>query len=65
MYNSKEILEGIYRAAPIGIGIVVDRVLVQVNAHMCRMMRHDEDELVGQSTLIWYKNDDEYQRGGE
>lgn len=64
MYSAKDILEGIYRAAPIGIGIAIDRKFVQVNAQMCRMLGCEEKELLGRSSRTLYQSDDEYHRVG-
>ena len=57
-------LRSIFRVAPIGIGVVVDRVFIQVNRRLCEMMGYDEKELVGQSVRMLYLNDEEYEYVG-
>ena len=47
MHSPEEILNSIFRAAPVGIGVVVDRLFTQVNAHMCLLTGFSEQELVG------------------
>jgi two-component system, NtrC family, sensor kinase len=54
MDNIEQLLDSIYRAAPIAIGVVKARKLHIVNAKMCQMTGHDAAELVGSSTRILY-----------
>ncbi len=65
MFNPNQLFESIYRAAPISIGVVVDRRLVQVNAQMCQMLGYDEQELVGRSPRILYESEDAFLRVGQ
>jgi len=58
-------LEGILRAAPIGMGMVVDRTFVWTNDTLQRMVGYSADELQGQSARMLYESDDEYARVGE
>jgi PAS domain S-box-containing protein len=53
-------IESIYRAAPIGIGLVVDRTLLEVNDRLCRMTGYAREELVGRNARILYPSEDEY-----
>ncbi len=54
MDNIEQLLDSIYRAAPIAIGVVKDRKLHIVNSKMCQMTGYDEAELVGSSTRLLY-----------
>jgi len=47
-------LQSIFRAAPIGIGLVSNRILLQVNDRICEMLGYSSDELIGKSTRILY-----------
>ena len=47
-------LASLYRAAPVGIGRVVNRTFVEVNEQMCRMVGYQRDELIGQSSRLLY-----------
>jgi PAS domain S-box-containing protein len=53
-------IESIYRAAPIGIGMVTDRILLEVNDCLCQMTGYARETLVGCNSRILYPSDDEY-----
>ena len=63
--ESQAWLQGIFRVAPTGIGLVRDRVLRWVNETLCRMLGYTEDELIGQSARILYPTDTDFARVGE
>ena len=50
----------VVRAAPIGIGVVVDRVFSQVNDKICDMVGFSRDELLGRSARLLYPSEEEY-----
>jgi two-component system, cell cycle sensor histidine kinase and response regulator CckA len=54
-------LQSIFRAAPTGIGLLVDRVLKDVNERLCEMLQYSKEELVGQSVRMLYQNDEDYE----
>jgi two-component system, cell cycle sensor histidine kinase and response regulator CckA len=58
-------LQSVFRAAPTGIGVVIDRVFKQVNARMCQMTGYAEEELIGQNARILYVSDDDYEYVGQ
>ncbi len=62
--ESEARLGSIFRAAPIGIGLVSERVLLQVNDRLCEMTGYSSEELVGRSARILYPSDDEFHRVG-
>jgi PAS domain S-box-containing protein len=47
-------LDGILRTAPIGIAVVVDRVLTEVNESFCCMLGYAPQELIGNCTRMFY-----------
>ncbi|WP_163351123.1 ATP-binding protein [Desulfovibrio sp. JC010] len=53
-------LNTVLTAAPIGIGMVVDRVLLEVNDFFCEMTGYSREELIGQSSRIVYPSDDDF-----
>lgn len=53
-------LRSVFRAAPVGIGIVRDRVLTEVNPTMCSMTGYTRDELLGRSARILYPSDEDF-----
>jgi PAS domain S-box-containing protein len=57
-------LKSILTAAPIGIGLVKERVIHWVSPHMNEMLGYSGDELVGKSARIVYPHDEEYERVG-
>jgi len=58
-------IQSIFRSAPIGIGVVSNRILLKVNDRMCEMIGYSEDELIGQSARIIYPSDEEFERVGK
>jgi PAS domain S-box-containing protein len=62
--DSEEKLRSIFRAAPVGIGMVIDRVFVEVNQRLCDMTGYGPEELIGQSARLLYPDDEEYERVG-
>lgn len=64
MYCKEQLLNSIHRAAPIAIGVVVNRTFQTVNVHMCNMLRYQKDELIGKSARILYLTEEEFERVG-
>ena len=62
--KNEALLQGILQAAPIGIGIVHDRVIGWVNGHFTRMTGYASGDVIGQSARILYLGDEEYERVG-
>lgn len=59
--ESEERLRSIFRAAPVGIGAVRDRVLVEVNELVCEMVGRSREELLGKSARILYPTDEDFE----
>lgn len=57
-------LESILQGTTFGIGVVRDRVLVEVNDAVCRMVGRSREELVGQSSRLLYASDEDFERVG-
>lgn len=60
-----EKLESIYRAAPIGIGINANRVILEANQRFCEITGYQRDEIIGQSTRLLYPDDATFEQVGE
>ena len=58
--GSEATIESIFRAAPVGIGLVRDRVIVRVNDRIAEMTGYAPEELVGKSARILYPDDEEF-----
>lgn len=57
-------LDSLFKAAPVGLGFVKDRVYLEVNRRTEEMTGYAAAELVGQSTRLLYESDEEYERVG-
>lgn len=57
-------LRAIDRATPAGIGIVVRRVIQEVNDALCQMTGYTRAELIGQSARILYPSVEDYEYVG-
>jgi PAS domain S-box-containing protein len=58
-------LNSIFRAAPVGIGIVSDRILIRVNDRICAMTGYSPDELIDKNARILYPADEDYEYVGK
>jgi two-component system cell cycle sensor histidine kinase/response regulator CckA len=57
-------LSSIFRAAPIGIGMVVDRVIQEANDAFCAMTGYTRNELIGQSAHMLYPTEEDFEYVG-
>ncbi len=57
-------LQSIFRAAPIGIGLVKERVFQWTNEALQQMLGYTAEELEGQSARMIYPSQEEYERVG-
>jgi PAS domain S-box-containing protein len=62
--ESEASVKSILRAAPIGIGLVRNRVVCWVSDWMNEMLGYSGNELIGKNERILYENEDEYERVG-
>jgi two-component system cell cycle sensor histidine kinase/response regulator CckA len=53
-------LTSILRAVPVGIGVTVDRVLQEVNDHVCTITGYSREELLGQSARMLYPSPEDF-----
>ncbi|MFO7626451.1 MAG: PAS domain S-box protein [Candidatus Fermentibacteraceae bacterium] len=58
--EGEKYLRSIFRAAPIGIGIITDRVIGEVNPTMCAMTGYSREELLGAGARMLYPDEDEF-----
>jgi PAS domain S-box-containing protein len=52
-------IQAIFRAAPTGIGVIINNVFSQVNDVFCKMIGYSESELIGQNTSMVYPTNEE------
>ena len=57
-------LENILRLAPVGIFVVRDRTLLEVNDVLCDTLGFPASELIGHNSRILYPSDEDYERCG-
>jgi PAS domain S-box-containing protein len=62
--NKNKQLESIFHTAPIGIGVISKRVVVQANEQICKMIGYTKEEIIGQNISIFHDNKEEYNRVG-
>ncbi|MDO9533187.1 MAG: PAS domain S-box protein [Deltaproteobacteria bacterium] len=65
LLQSEATLSSILRAAPIGIGLVTQRVFGWTNEHLSRMTGYSCGELQGQSARMLYDREAEFERVGQ
>ncbi|MCX7046763.1 MAG: PAS domain S-box protein [Candidatus Sumerlaeota bacterium] len=63
--ESEAELISIFRAAPIGIGMVINRIVMQVNNQLCRMTGYAAEELLGQSAKMLYPTHEDFEYVGQ
>jgi PAS domain S-box-containing protein len=64
LLQNQAMLESILRAAPVGIGLVHNRVFSWTNAHVLQMTGRTGESLEGQSGRILYPSQEEFERVG-
>lgn len=53
-------IASIFRAVPVGIAVVENRVLTRVNDRLCTLTGYPREELEGRNTRFLYLNDEDY-----
>ncbi len=62
--ESDATLSSIFRAAPVGIGLVNNRIIIRVNDRICEITGYSAEELDGKSARILYPTDEEFDSVG-
>ena len=62
--ESEAKMKSIFKASPTGIGLVADRVLLDVNEKICEMLGYSQEELIGKSARVLYPTDEDYEYVG-
>ena len=62
--KSEDWLQSILRVAPTGIGVVRDRILLEVNPHLCEMTGYKKEDLIGKSARILYATQEDFEYVG-
>lgn len=66
LLDRENMLKSIFRASPIGIGLVSspERRLLQANDYLCKMLGYSAEELIGKSAKILYLSDEDFEYVG-
>ncbi len=64
LQESEARLRSIISAAPVGIGVVSDRVILEANPLLCQMTGYSEGELVGKSARVLYLTERDFEIAG-
>jgi PAS domain S-box-containing protein len=59
--ENEEKLQSIFSVAPVGIGLVVNRIIIEVNDFFCTLTGYSRSELVGKSFGIMYPSSEEFE----
>jgi PAS domain S-box-containing protein len=62
--QNEQYLKSIFRAAPVGIGVVVNRHFTGVNEKLCKLTGYTENELLHQPARMLYLSDNDYEYVG-
>lgn len=63
--DGEEKLRSIFLAAPVGIGMVSNRVILEANETLCRMTGYSKAEIIGRNSRFLYPTEDEYNYVGK
>lgn len=58
--ENEEKLQSIFSSAPVGIGLVVNRTIIEINDTFCSMTGFARSELIGKSSEMIYPTHDEF-----
>ncbi len=59
------LIASLYRAAPVGVSQVANRMLLEVNEQFCRALGYSREELIGQSARLLYPTAEEFEAVGK
>jgi len=60
LQQSQDRLQSIFRAAPVGIGVVANRIIQEANEVLCKMTGYARAELLGESARMLYPTEEEF-----
>ena len=63
--NNENKISSVFRVAPIGIGVTSNRMLLELNDYIYKMLGYASEELIGKSARILYPTQEEYELVGK
>lgn len=60
----EERLSSLFRIVPAGLGISLNRTIIEANQFLCDLTGYTKEELINQNTRMLYVSDEEYKRVG-
>nr|MBI9044627.1 PAS domain S-box protein [Anaerolineaceae bacterium] len=64
LLESESKMQSIFRVAPTGIGMVVNRVITEVNLKFCEITGYSKEDLIGKSARLVYPSQEEFEKVG-
>ena len=64
LQENETALRSILQVVPIGIGVVCDRVVMEVNERLCDILGYSPEEILGKSARIFYPTDEDFEYVG-
>lgn len=65
LLQSEEKLRSLFRVVPAGIGVVINRTIIEANDHLCLITGYAREELLNRNTRFLYPSDEEYNYVGD
>jgi PAS domain S-box-containing protein len=62
--ENEETIQSLYKAVPLGMGVVINRYYTFVNDTFCDMLGYSREELLGNNTRMMYATDEDYKYSG-
>jgi PAS domain S-box-containing protein len=63
--ENEEKLQSIFTAAPVGIGLVTNHILIEINDTFCKMVGYSRQELIGKTSRIFYSDMADFVKANE
>jgi len=56
--------EVMFKASPLGMVLLVDRIAVKLNQRFCEMLGYDREELIGHNSRMAYRSQEDFEQFG-
>lgn len=65
LLGSENKLQSLYKTAPVGVGLVKERIVEEVNDRMCEFLGYSRSEIINRSTKHFYKDEEVFDSVGK